>query len=143
VSELQAIREAYWKARFTGADEGVVGALFDALHTLKARQQSRRVPLSEVFAHKRFGAEVRRRVARLNPYGPLEGEVLRGWHPHHSFTRRWDMDVIGPKAFIARFGREAYRSLPNRAFVRNGHRKAISREYVEDCVPPPTDTGAP
>jgi hypothetical protein len=69
-------------------------------------------------------------MERIDRYVVVEGERLRGWHPHRRFGNRYDLDVIGPKKFIAKFGREAYRKIPKEVFFRDGHRKAIPYEWV-------------
>ena len=78
------------------------------------------------------GAAVASRIRRLNPQGYWAGERVRGYNPHQRFSRRLDLDVIGPKAFIARFGRDAYRAIPRERLFRSGHRKAIPMSYVAE-----------
>lgn len=55
-------------------------------------------------------------------------------HPHrsHRFSKDWTVDVVPVNVFIQQFGRDAYRALPKEAFIRNGHRKAVTREAIED-----------
>jgi hypothetical protein len=106
---------------------------FSAYHAQRATMRSKRVPLAEVFEHLKCGENIRARIAKLQPLGPLEGDELRGWHPHHTF-RDWRLDVIMPRDFITKFGRDAYRSLPRTALIRRGHRKAVRQEYVEDLL---------
>lgn len=78
--------------------------------------------------------EVWARIRRMNPdhRGVKPFGLLRGYHPNH--RQHINMDVIGPKQFIARFGREAYRAIPANRLVRRGHRKLITAEYCMDML---------
>lgn len=85
-------------------------------------------PIDEILKRHKFSAKVADRIRRLNLQGYTPGQAVRGWHPHQ-FSRGINMEVIGPRAFIARYGRDAYRAIPRDKMVRRGHRKAITREY--------------
>jgi hypothetical protein len=132
VTDIAELRSALEAATARGEWTEAEWEIFTQLHVEKARRASRHVPLAKVFETLHCGPEVRERITRLNPRGPLEGETLRGWHPHHRVRQEWRFDIVGPKDFIARYGREAYRAVPKSGFLRFGHRKAVTREYIQD-----------
>lgn len=100
----------------------------------KASERRKRtpfVPWDQVRERLKCKPEVWARIRRMNPdhRGIKPYQQIRGYHPRR---KPINMDVIGPKAFIAKYGRDAYRSIPNAAFIRNGHRKFVTAEYVMD-----------
>lgn len=95
-------------------------------------------PWDQIRARMKCGDAVWARIRKANPdhRGIKAGNRILGWHPHDRLSRAINLDVVGPKEFIARFGREAYRNLPRTALIRHGHRKAISATYAMDLPRP-------
>ncbi len=92
-------------------------------------------PWADVWSRNRFkvGPDVRHRIERLNPDGREPGLRPRGWHPSATLIRDWSRDLVGPKQFIAEFGRAEYRkAIAGGWFFRQGHRKAMMAENFED-----------
>jgi hypothetical protein len=132
----------------TDEDEAPLSAALDAF--LEAYEESARrrreqearaqmepfIPWDRLQAKLKCKPEVWARIRRLNPdhRGVKAFRQLRGYHPNR---RQWiNMDVIGPKKFIELYGREAYRLVPKSAFRRDGHRKLLTAEFVQDFVLP-------
>jgi hypothetical protein len=92
-----------------------------------------RIPVDEALERLKVTPAVAARIRRLNPTGILPYTIIRGMHRKVSNGRRINMDVCGPKEFIKRYGREAYREHAS-AFRHDGHRKYVTREYVQDRV---------
>lgn len=80
------------------------------------------------------GVEIADRIRKLNAHGYLEGAELRGYHPHHTFSRDYHYDGIGPRKFIEMFGQSAYRRAPASALIRRGHRKIVRFAYILDIA---------
>lgn len=80
---------------------------------------------------KKCKPEVAAKLRRLNPNGVEEGSWPRGYH-RHARNPWWGYGGVGPREFVEKYGRKAYHALPKRAFIRDGHRKMIVREYIED-----------
>lgn len=79
----------------------------------------------------KLGAMVAGRIRKSYPSGVVPPyELVRGYHPNHSFRKSINLAVMPVSDFIAKFGVNAYRSIPRESLVRNGHRKAVSRRYV-------------
>jgi hypothetical protein len=94
--------------------------------------------LDELFSRRKFSDGVKARIRKAYPNGRVPiGEMLRGWHPHDRLSRAINMDVVGPKKLIEKYGRDAYRSIPKEAFFRHGHRKAVSMSYVMENLSNP------
>lgn len=91
-------------------------------------------PIEEYLARRRHGPAVRERIRRLNAKGKIEGEWPRGWHPHRR-SQSFMHDTMSVRRFVEKFGRAAYQEVPKRAFIRNGHRKAVSMNYVCEMGP--------
>lgn len=90
------------------------------------------IPWDEVKSRLKCKPEVWERIRRLNP--DYRGLKAYSWpRGYRRTSRSINMDVIGPKTFIAMFGREAYRAIPGNRIHRYGHRKLISREYIMDA----------
>ena len=88
-------------------------------------------PIDEFLSrHKRLGLSVKARLRRMNPDGVEEGNWPRGWFPERHRRMAGSLDVFGPKEFIKRYGRAAYRAVPKSAIHRRGHRKGISFAYA-------------
>lgn len=51
-------------------------------------------------------------------------------------TSWWQMlrGLMSPREVVADYGREAYNAIPRSAIRRNGHRKGVVLEYIEDCM---------
>lgn len=92
------------------------------------------IPWDEVRKHMRCGDAVWERIRRLNPdhRGLKAYTMLRGYHRHKRLSQSINMDIIGPKQFIEKYGREAYRSIPASEFYHRGHQKALTMQYVMD-----------
>jgi len=92
-------------------------------------------PIQEYLVRTNHSRNVAERIERLNPNGKEEGEAPRGFHwspstKYEAFQRR----CTTISAFIARFGREAFRKLPPEAFVKvGGRRRVISEQVVMNC----------
>jgi hypothetical protein len=74
---------------------------------------------------------VEARLRKYNPRGVEMGAIPRGWHPHPRINRLM-MDLMPVRAFVAKFGRAAYRAIPRHILWRQGHRKAVPHLYVEN-----------
>ena len=96
--------------------------------------QPTRWHIDTYLARARHKPNVAARIRRLNPDGIAAGEWPRGWHPSRmDAALRPDVWVMGPKEFIATFGRSAYRrARKRRLFSQRGHHKWISRADVKD-----------
>jgi len=74
------------------------------------------------------------RIRKAYPSGYIEPYTyVRGWHPKQSFRKSINLDVISVSDFIKKFGREAFRSVPKSAFVKNGKRKALPHSYIVEA----------
>lgn len=95
-----------------------------------------RVPIEAVMAlsKRKFTVAIRERLIRLNADGIQLGSRPRGYHPHKR-SRPIERDLFSVREFARRYGRTALDAIPSRFIFRDGHRKAISREYVEDFMP--------
>lgn len=69
---------------------------------------------------------VRERIQRLNPNGPADGVMIRGYHPTNDSWFWMCRDVMRKGRFIKRFGREAWAKLPRQAIVKTGRREGVS-----------------
>lgn len=80
-----------------------------------------------------FSPRVLERIRRLTRPDLGPREMIRGYHPAAiTFGLLRDVEMcVGPRAFIARWGREAYRRLPAEAFWRgDGKRVHIRRRWM-------------
>jgi len=79
---------------------------------------------------------VKSRIVRLNPnlfVSPemYQGVRLRGFHPAATAWREcMCFDVMGKREFVARYGRMAWKYLPESAKHRNGRRCYVARSDV-------------
>lgn len=77
------------------------------------------------------------RLRHENPWTPVRDGRIRGYHPQRRApASNIALSVLSPRDFVARFGRKAYDAVPRWALLREGHRKGIAREYIEDDFPP-------
>lgn len=84
-------------------------------------------------ARRKCGPDVSARLRRLNPSGVEEGSWPRGYHPHRrSAAARFDRDGVSVRDFVGKYGRAAFDALPAHALIKDGHRKSVTREYVQD-----------
>jgi hypothetical protein len=77
----------------------------------------------------RRSPRVRERILARYPDGVPEGEYLTCWgHERRRRPQHFQRNTMGPREFILRFGRDAYRALPKYKIHHTGHRKAIRAE---------------
>lgn len=76
--------------------------------------------------------KVRDRVLRLNK-AIKNGERIRGWHRKASVASySFEGDLVSKRAFLKRWGREAWAAMPNGLKHKNGRRRFIARTLIED-----------
>lgn len=82
------------------------------------------------------GPEVRARVLRLNPKGVEPGKKPKGYNPKYAMSRIQPIWVghIKKSTFIKEFGRDAWSKIPVECIVKDGRRRAITREAYLDNV---------
>lgn len=97
------------------------------------RPEPRFIPTEKALARWPHTPAVADRIRRRNPHGIEEGFIPNGWHPHSRIDRHM-MDVMPVREFISRFGRARYNEIPRGRLIRQGHRKVVSLEYVEELT---------
>lgn len=109
---------------------------YDATQAKRRRQSESAqrepfVPWGQVRQWLKCKPEVWARIRKMNPdhRGIKPYSKIRGYYPRHP---RINMDVIGPREFIQKYGREAYRLLPKNAVHHDGHRKMITAHYIAE-----------
>lgn len=80
-------------------------------------------PIEEYLARSKHKKTVAERIARLNPYGKLEGERVRGVHPKFSPKRvLWRGDLVSLAEFRKKWG-----DAPVKIAFKRGRHKFVSR----------------
>lgn len=75
---------------------------------------------------------VRERIDRLNS-DFVPGQKVRGWNPAPTLWRQiFSWDVIGRREFLRRFGRCGWANLPKSAIIKDGKRRYVRTEAVQD-----------